>query len=209
MALAPRIAAGVAAVAVPLICAFEGLRVNAYLDPIGIPTVCFGHIEGVKLGHKYTKKECEEMLHDDLPKYEADVLRCIRVPMHDSRHAAILSFTYNVGGAALCKSSVARHLNAGRVREGCDALLLYKMAGGRVLPGLERRRKEERRLCLLPGPLPTEVVAPSSRPRPEIVQEPPKPSSPPVAIEPLRRKTFLERAWNWVKRYWRYRWFGN
>jgi len=194
----PRITAGVAAVAIPLICSFEGLYTHAYLDPVGVPTVCFGHIEDVQMGDRYTADECKQMLLDDLPRYEAGVQKCIHVPMPNERHAAILSFTYNVGEGNLCKSSVARHLNAGRIQEGCDALLLYNKARSRVtgelvvLPGLDRRRKEERRLCLLDKPLPIPPVL-----VPEVTPE----------VKPAPKPTVFERVRAWFKKRW-FRWFG-
>ena len=68
--------------------------------------------------------------------------------MSDNTRIAMLSFTYNVGGGALCKSSVARKINAGDLRGGCDALLLYNRANGVPLRGLTNRRVAERELCL-------------------------------------------------------------
>lgn len=135
-------------IAMTIIAGFEGLYTHAYKDPVGVPTVCYGHIENVKMTDKYTKIECQEMLKADLPRYEAMVNKCIHVDLPPHRKAAIVSFTYNVGGGNLCKSSVARELNAGHVRAGCDALLKYVKAKGRTLPGLVKRRKAERELCL-------------------------------------------------------------
>jgi lysozyme len=140
--------AGYIAIAVTLICGFEGLYLHAYHDVVGVKTICYGHIEDVQMGDVATKAECQEMLADDIPRYEAMVAKAIHVPMPPHRHAAILSFTYNVGGGALAKSSVARKLNAGDVRGGCDALLLYDRAGGRVVRGLHNRRVAERKECL-------------------------------------------------------------
>lgn len=213
------ISAAVLAIAVPLIMVFEGLYTYAYRDPVGIPTICFGHIEDVRMGDRSTPEECKQMLFDDLPRYEAGVQRCIRVPMSDKRHAAILSFTYNVGDGALCKSSVARHLNAGNVRAGCDALLLYNKAKGMTLPGLTRRRHSERRLCLqedeptvvakLPAPV-IELPPPPTVPVPPVIVAPvvpePAPVAKPVIEEPVtpepavKTLTWVERIWYWIVR---------
>lgn len=147
----PRNAARVLAVLVALLTSWEGLKLVAWHDPIdpkGVNTVCFGHIEDVKVGDRYTKTQCQEMLAKDIPRYMAMVRKCIKVPMPAKREAAIISFTYNVGGGALCKSSVARHLNAGNVRAGCDALMLYNRANGKPIRGLSNRREAERKLCL-------------------------------------------------------------
>jgi lysozyme len=140
--------AGWGAIAVTLIAGFEGLYTYAYRDVVGVKTVCYGHIENVKMGDHYTPEQCKQMLLDDLPRYDACVQKAIHVRMPDHRHAAILSFTYNVGCGALQKSSVARKLNQGDVQGGCHALLLYNKAGGRVIKGLDNRRHAELKECL-------------------------------------------------------------
>lgn len=139
------------ALAVSLIAGFEGLLhvgIHDKIDPPGVNTVCFGHIENVKIGERHTTLECQIMLAEDLPRYDAMVKKCIHVPMPPHRHAAIISFTYNLGGGALCRSTVARELNAGHVQAGCDAMLRYNKANGRVLQGLKNRRVNERAHCL-------------------------------------------------------------
>lgn len=144
--------AAVVALAVGMITVWEGYQKVGWHDPIdppGVNTICYGHIEDVQIGDSYTKTQCEEMLATDLPRYMAMVDRCIKVPMPPHRHAAMISFTYNVGGGALCKSSVARKLNAGDIQGGCDALLLYNRANGREIRGLSRRRAAERQYCLM------------------------------------------------------------
>src|SRR5689334_18051004 len=144
--------AAAVALAVGMITVWEGYQKVGWHDPIdppGINTVCYGHIEDVEIGDTYTKTQCEEMLASDLPRYMAMVERCIHVPMPPHRHAAMISFTYNVGGGALCKSSVARKLNASDVQGGCDALLLYNRANGKEIRGLTNRRIAERKYCLM------------------------------------------------------------
>lgn len=139
--------------ALTMVAGFEGLYTHAYKDPVGVTTVCFGVTNvdrPVKMGDTYTPAECKQQLAEDLPKYDAMAKKCI--PKLDSfpphRHAAMVSFVYNVGQGNLCKSSVSRHLNAGRVKEGCDALLLWNKAGGKELRGLTNRRQAERKDCL-------------------------------------------------------------
>lgn len=139
--------AGWAALAVACVGGFEGLRTVAYRDPVGIPTVCFGETRGVHMGDRHTADECRAMLGDRLQEFAAGVDRCIRVPMSDSRRAAVVSFAYNVGTGALCKSTFARRLNAGDPH-ACDELLRWTTAKGITLPGLVRRRQAERKLCL-------------------------------------------------------------
>lgn len=144
--------AGAIALATTMIAGFEGLYTYAYRDIAGVPTICYGHIEDVRMGDKATKSQCWTMLADDLPRYDAMVNKCIKVDMPPHRHAAILSFTYNVGGYALCHSTVARKLNAGDVKGGCNALLLWDKAHvhgvQRSVKGLTTRREAERAECL-------------------------------------------------------------
>lgn len=144
-------AGAVIALTVAMLSAFEGTRLVGWhdkIDPPGVNTVCTGHTENVKVGERHTADECAQILADDIPRYKAMVDRVIHVPMPPHRYAAIISFTYNVGEGNLRKSSVARYLNAGDVQAGCDALLRYDRANGRIVYGLERRRVAERASCL-------------------------------------------------------------
>lgn len=137
-----------AAVAIALVGGFEGLRLNAYRDVVGVATVCYGETRGVKMGDRHSKAECDAMLLKGLQEFEQGVLACTRVPMPEKRQIAMVSFAYNVGVGAYCKSSVNRLLNAGQTRAACDYLLKWNKAGGIVFPGLTRRRQAERAMCL-------------------------------------------------------------
>jgi lysozyme len=99
------------------------------------------------MGDRATVAECEGMLIDRLEEFNAEVNRCVHAPMSDGRRAATVSFFYNVGSGAGCASSYVRKLNAGDP-SACDELLRWDRAKGVRLPGLTRRRAEERRLCL-------------------------------------------------------------
>lgn len=143
---------GVLAVTTAFVEIKEGLFTKPYRDPVGIPTVCYGHIEGVTMtSRSYTAAECKALLLADLAVYNEKMLKCVKVPLTTPTHAALLSFSYNVGISGFCKSTVARKLNAGDTAGACDALLMWTK--GRVrgrlvdLPGLVTRRKEERALC--------------------------------------------------------------
>lgn len=139
-----------ALLAIAVVGGFEGLRLNAYRDVVGVPTICYGETRGVKMGDKATKAECDDMLLNGLQEFEAAVLRCTpsiaKAP--NERLVAAVSLAYNIGQGAYCKSTVARRFNAGDVRGACDAFLMWNKAGGVVWPGLTRRRQAERELCL-------------------------------------------------------------
>ena len=110
-----------------MVAAGEGLRQAAYLDPVGIPTVCFGETRGVKLGQRYSIEECRAMLRGRLEEFNAGVETCITRPLTVERRVAFVSFAYNVGVGTFCKSSVARLHNQGS-DEACNALLAYNKA---------------------------------------------------------------------------------
>ena len=142
------------AVAVSMIAPFEGFYGHKYRDSVGVLTICYGATaaDGVDFSKTYTKGQCLDMLARDIPKYDAPLKRCIKpevynaLPVH--RHAALVSLAYNIGSGGVCKSSVVRDLNAGRVQQACNDFLKFDRAGGRVLQGLVNRRRAERVSCL-------------------------------------------------------------
>ena len=145
--LVAKIGAGAVAMVLPVVLLYEGTVHSTYKDPIGIVTVCTGHTgPELRMGQRYTKEQCETMLYDDLLKH-ADALSCIKTPLADNQKAAFLSFAFNVGNGAFCKSTLARKANAGDLMGACAELSRWVMAGGRELPGLVKRRAAERQLC--------------------------------------------------------------
>jgi lysozyme len=165
-----------AALGVAVVGGFEGLRLTAYSDAVGVPTICYGETRGIRLGMKRTKPECDAMLIKGLDEFADGVERCVpsaRV-MPEPRYIAHLSLAYNIGVGGYCKSSIARLENAGHTVAACDSFLKYNRAGGVVFPGLTRRREKERALCLRDAPIvqpPTQPVpsAPSGSPAPFII----------------------------------------
>lgn len=145
-----------AAVAVPLVAKWEGLRTAAYLDTIADPdvwTVCYGETRNVGPGDSYTPEQCAAMLRERLREYRAgwhgfltDVTLAHRLTA--ARDAVFTSFAYNVGVDGAGRSTATRRLNAGRIAGACEALTWWNKAGGRVIRGLVNRRTEERALCL-------------------------------------------------------------
>lgn len=144
----------IVAICIACIAPAEGLRRVAYNDPVGIPTYCFGetqHPDGrkVKLGDKATTEECKDLLADRVERdFLPGVEKCIHRPVSDTTKAAMVSLAYNVGVDRFCSSSIAIKYNAGDALAACDAFLLYTKAKGIELPGLVKRRGQERELCL-------------------------------------------------------------
>ena len=146
-----RKSATAAALAISVIGGFEGLRQTAYPDPAtrGQPwTICWGHTSHVTPGERASISECKALLLADLDREDNAIEKCIHVAMPETREVAILSLAHNIGAAGVCKSSVVRDLNAGNVRAACDDFLKFDRAAGIRMPGLTRRRQQERSLCL-------------------------------------------------------------
>ncbi|UUC20545.1 lysozyme [Pseudomonas asiatica] len=126
---------------------FEGLRTKAYLDPVGIPTVCFGHTATAALGQVKTTTECQQLLETDLAVAIKSVDDLVKVQLPVERRAALVSFVYNVGAGQLAGSTLLRKLNAGDTAGACAEFDRWVFAGGVKLNGLVARRAEERALC--------------------------------------------------------------
>ena len=137
-------------VLVALVGAFEGYREKAYRDSIGVPTICYGYTDGVQMGDRKNKAECDALLVEELEEANGHVNRCIAAPLTDNQRTALVSLAYNAGPKAVCGSTLQRRFNAGQYELGCKEILKWKYAGGKVIPGLERRRREESELCLAP-----------------------------------------------------------
>ena len=126
---------------------FEGRSLVAYLDPVGIPTICEGVTLGVKLGDRATPAQCDQLLQRELRVALTAVDRQVRVPLPDTRRAALGSFVYNVGERQFSSSTLLRLLNAGDAQGACAQLSRWVYAGGKQLAGLVNRRAAERELC--------------------------------------------------------------
>lgn len=141
-------AGSVVLLAAGLISYFEGYVPRGYADPVGIPTACYGHTgPEVRIGQKYTKEQCDALLTDDIRIAQAQVKRCIRVPLKAHEEAALVSFTFNVGGKALCGSTLARRVNVGELPAACSELSKWVYSRGIKFPGLVKRRIAERAMC--------------------------------------------------------------
>ena len=130
-----------------LVAKHEGLETTAYRDPIGIPTICYGHTSTGHIGQTKTIVECQELLSSDLLVAISDVESRVRAPLTVERRAALVSFVFNVGGTKFGSSTLLRKLNAGDARGACAELSRWVYAGGVKLKGLVARRAEERALC--------------------------------------------------------------
>jgi lysozyme len=137
---------------VRLVQEFEGCKLEAYPDPGtgGEPfTIGWGSTgPDIGPGTVWTQEEADARFLDDLTKFGDGVDRLVRVPLTDNQFAALVSFAYNVGLGALAGSTLLRKLNAGDYEGAADQFPRWSKGGGRVLPGLVRRRAAERDLFL-------------------------------------------------------------
>lgn len=128
---------------IELIKRFEGCKLEAYKDIVGVWTIGFGFTKGVKAGDKMTMAECEHRLEDELREYEAAVLRACRVPPTQNQFDALVCFAWNVGTTGMAGSSVIKHHNNKDILNAMKAFALWNKAGGKVVQGLVNRRAAE------------------------------------------------------------------
>lgn len=159
---------------------FEGFRANAYRDPVGIWTIGFGTIRGVKPGDVVTRSEAERRLRQELVEYERAVERATGGNATQPQFDALVSFAYNVGVKGMAGSTVIKRHNTGDHQAAARAFGLWNKAGGKVWPGLTRRRAAEAALYLTP-----EIVS-TPLPVAEEVREAAAADEMPREVEPER-----------------------
>ncbi|HTV09139.1 MAG TPA: lysozyme [Candidatus Aquilonibacter sp.] len=146
---------------------FEGLRLEAYQDSAGVWTIGYGHTgPDVHAGQRMTEAEAEALLREDLAAAIACVRRAVRVKLTQGQFEALVDFCFNAGGGNFLHSSLLRYVNAGEMAEAAAQFGLWVHAGGRVIPGLVRRRAAEARLFAGSGFNPAEEVAKSAEQNP-------------------------------------------
>ena len=126
-----------------LIKKFEGCELEAYQDAVGVWTIGYGHIKGVKEGMTITKQQAEEMLLEELVEYENYVLEAVNHQLDQCMLDALVSWTYNLGPSNLNASTMLKVLNAGDYDGVPEQIKRWNKAGGKVLTGLVRRREAE------------------------------------------------------------------
>ena len=133
---------------IALIKDFEGLRLGAYYCSAGVLTIGYGHTGGVKEGDLITEQKAEQLLQDDLKKFENGVLRLVRVPLNQNQFDALVSFAFNLGVGNLGKSTLLKMLNNRDYKGAAGQFVRWNKAGGKELAGLTRRRLAESAMFL-------------------------------------------------------------
>ena len=142
--------------AIKMIKHHEGVRYDPYQCPAGLWTIGVGHLIGdgksLPKGWDRTFKESEvdQILADDLQRFENGVLRLTKVPLNQNQFDALVSFSFNVGLGNYQASTLRAKLNRGEYDAAADEFQKWRKAAGKVLNGLVVRRADERNLFVTP-----------------------------------------------------------
>lgn len=141
-----------------LITALEGYRLCPYKDPAGYLTIGVGHLltkselssgkihlnsVAVQWAHGLTPEQVDELLAQDLMRFEAAVTQNVKVDLNQHQFDALVSFAFNVGEEAFRNSTLLKLLNRGEYAAVPMQLRRWVYAGGRKLKGLAKRREQE------------------------------------------------------------------
>lgn len=143
--------AGVPTTLVEHLKASEGLSLDAYLDPVGVPTIGYGattYPDGspVQMGDQISQAEAEELLQWHLDKAATEVDELVKVPLAEHERAALTDFVYNVGSGGLAGSTLLQKLNQGDKAGAAPEFQKWVHGDGQVLPGLVTRRQKNEKM---------------------------------------------------------------
>ena len=126
----------------------EGLRLEAYRCAAGVVTIGYGHTEGVQMGQSISAAEAERLLEQDLWRCER-LLNTMGIPFRQGQFDALASFIFNLGGGTFVSSTLCKKIQRGAADEEVAAeIVKWVHGGGKVLPGLQRRRVREANMYL-------------------------------------------------------------
>ena len=128
---------------IDLIKEFEGCRLVAYQDSVGVWTIGYGHTKDVWEERLIIKKTAETLLKQDLKEFEDYVEAIVEVPLTQNQFDALVAWTFNLGPTNLSESTLLKKLNAGDYDSVPSEMKRWNKAGGEVLEGLVRRREAE------------------------------------------------------------------
>jgi lysozyme len=125
---------------------FEGCRLTAYQDSVGVWTIGYGHTKGVHSGMSITQEEAEQMLLTELEEYEGYIEKYVTVPLTQNQFDALVVWVYNLGPTNFRRSTLLKELNSGNYTAAGNEITKWNKAGGKVLAGLVKRREAEAEL---------------------------------------------------------------
>ena len=131
---------------------FEGCRLQAYQDQVGIWTIGYGHTHGVTPGMTCTQQQAEDWLREDVALAEIDVNRHVTLPsLTQGEFDSLVDFAFNLGCDALNKSTLLRLVNANQLSKAAEEFAKWDHAGGKEVAGLLKRRLAEKTEFLQPA----------------------------------------------------------
>lgn len=123
---------------------FEGCRLTAYQDQVGVWTIGYGHTgPEVHAGMTITVEQAEALLAKDISSAAAFVNRMVHVALTQEEFDALVDFVFNLGAGAFERSTLLRLLNAGHFASAAAQFAIWDHAGGAIVAGLLRRRQAE------------------------------------------------------------------
>ena len=136
--------------ATELIKEFEGFKAEAYKCPAGIWTIGYGWTHGVKEGDTITESEASELVQKEVDTIAGQIATALGdnvfQQLNENQVSALIDFVYNLGIGTFKQSSLFKNIMAGDFNAAGEVFDLYVKGGGKVLPGLVRRRKAEKSL---------------------------------------------------------------
>lgn len=133
---------------IELIKKFEGFRPQAYLCSAGFWTIGYGHKITNEKFNIITEEFAEKLLLQDLLYSELSVIHNIKYPLNQNQFDALVSLTFNIGGAALQRSTLRQKINKRELVDIRQEFLRWNKAGGKIIAGLIIRRNIEAQLFL-------------------------------------------------------------
>lgn len=129
-----------------LIKEFEGCKLTAYKDIVGVWTIGYGHTRSARQGMVITQAQADELLALDVATHASSVYKALQVKLEQHQFDAVVSLAFNVGVSAVRNSTLMKMINRGDVKPAAAQFDRWNKAGGKVLAGLTRRRAAERKM---------------------------------------------------------------
>ena len=123
----------------------EGLRLEAYQDAAGVPTIGYGHTKNVRMGDRISEYWAKELLREDIEEAEW-LVKELRVAKTEGQLDALVSFVFNLGIGRLKSSTLLKVIReGGSMQQIKKEFKRWVYGGGKQLPGLVKRREWEAR----------------------------------------------------------------
>ena len=150
---------------IQLIKHWEGVRYRPYTCSARLFTIGVGHVLYPAQGRlpldqrdafpleqndnrTFSKDEVNGILSTDLIRFEVGVARLFPVVLTQGQNDALVSFSFNLGLGGVQRSTLRSKVLRGETQEAADEFLKFTRGGGKILPGLVKRRRDERALFL-------------------------------------------------------------